>query len=131
MRSGNGDGGDACGDLFAPEEFGGFTEIGEAAIGAGSDKGDIDGDTFDRGSGGELHVGEGFLDDGSFFRVSSGGGIGDVFTDGDTVVRGDSPGDGGLYVLGIDGNDVIELSVGIGGEGLPAGDGFVPLGSGG
>ena len=131
LRSGNGDGGDTRGDLFALEVFGGFAEVGEAAIGAGADEGYINGDAFDRGSGGELHVGEGFLDDGSFFRVRGGGGIGDVFANGDAVVGGNSPGDGGLYVFGIDGDDVIELRVGIGGEGFPAGDGFVPLGSGG
>ena len=81
LRSGNGDGFDAGSDFLALEVFGGLAEVREAAIGAGADEGDIDGDALDRSSGRELHVSERFHDDGLFFRVGSGGGIGDVLTD--------------------------------------------------
>ena len=44
------------------------------------------------------------------------------------MVGGNSPSHGGLDVFGIDGDDVVELSIGIGGEGLPALDRFIPIG---
>ena len=87
LRSGNGDGRNAGGDFFPFEKFGGFAEVGEAAVGAGTDEGDIDGDAFDGCSGGKLHVSEGFFNDGFFFGIGSGGWVRDVFAYRNAVVR--------------------------------------------
>jgi hypothetical protein len=62
LRSGNGDGFDASGDLAALDELRHFAEVAEAAVGAGADEGDVDLRALDRLAGGQLHVGERFLD---------------------------------------------------------------------
>jgi hypothetical protein len=73
------------GDLAALDVFGDFLEIGEAAVGAGAEEGDVDLDAFDGLAGGQLHVGEG-LDDAGAVVVGGGGlGAGDVLGDRDAL----------------------------------------------
>ena len=67
----------AFGDLVALEELGGLPEVGEAAVGAGADEGDIDLDALDGGAAGELHVIEGLLEGLGLGLAAGLGGIGD------------------------------------------------------
>ncbi len=78
-------------------------------------------------TGGELHIGQGFLDGGLLLGGFRGERIGDVLRDGDPRVRGNAPGDGWLDLGGVDFHDIVEMGVGIRGEGKPAGGGLVEI----
>src|SRR5690606_5811073 len=82
----NGDGFHAGRDLVALDVFGDLAEVGETAVGAGADESDVDLHTLDRRAGGQLHVGERFLDGGLLARGGGFRGIRDVLGDADAVV---------------------------------------------
>jgi len=107
--------------------FGDFTEIRDAAVGAGTDESDVDFHALDRSPCRELHVSESFLDICFLLRRRCFERVRDVLGDGDTCVWGNAPSDGRLDVLGGDFHDVIEMRIGIRGEGEPALGGFVEI----
>ena len=128
LRSGNDDGLHIRGDLAALDVLGDLLKIGEAAVGAATKEGHVDLDSLDGGAGGELHV----LDRlGGRVAVLLGKvlGIRDRLVDEDGLSRGDAPGDGRQDLFGAEIDDVVVDGVLVGGDGLPTGDGGVPLGS--
>ena len=121
------DGLDARTDLAALEVLGGFAEVGDATVGAGTEEADVDLGTLDRGVRRQLHVGVGV-----FGGLTVGGVEGlkrrHLLVDEDGLPRGDAPGDGRADILGLEDLDVVILATGVGSEGSPAGDGGIPIG---
>ena len=106
--------------------LGDFLKIGEAAIGAAAKEGDIDLDADRRGSGGELHVLDGFMGGGTVF-LGEFIGVGYCLVDEDRLSGSDAPGDGREDLLGLEVDDVVVDGVLVRGNGLPACNGRIPL----
>jgi len=128
LGTGNDNGFHMRSNLAAADVLGDFLEIGETTIGAATEEGDIDFESVHRCSGSDLHVLNG-LDGGCTILLREVLGIRDRLIDEDSLSRGDAPGDGGEDILSPETNDIVIDGVGIGGNGLPARDGGVPLSS--
>ena len=122
--------GDFC--FLVLEDLGGGLEVFEAAVGAGSDEDLVDGEAFQGGAGGEVHVAELFAEGFAAGLVGFLGGVGDFGGDGEGGFGGGAPGCGGGDLGCVELGFAVECGGGVGVEVAPVGDGVVPgLGFGG
>jgi hypothetical protein len=113
--------------MLAFGDAGRSAQVLDARVGAGSDEDAIDGNRFNRGSGGETHIGE------SLFNGSPIGLLGEALARGDASRNGSDhagirpPGDEGGERDGIDFDDTIKVRAGVGRQRPPMGNGRVPI----
>ena len=128
LRSGNHDRLHTRGHLAALDVLGHFLEIGESSVGAAAKESDINLDAGCWRAGWELHVldclGGSFA---VFLREISW--MRDGLVDEDSLRGCDAPGDRWEDLLGLEVHDVVVDGVLVGCDGLPSGDGGIPLGS--
>ncbi len=128
LRAGDDHGADGGGDVVAFDDFGCGAEVFDAAVGAGAEEDGVDFDVLHRRAGLEAHVLVGALEGlavgfrgGVFERRHTGG-------DGGGHAGRGSPGDCGSEGGGVDVELAVEGGAGVGGEGLPMRDCFLPDG---
>ncbi len=118
---------EALGDLAAVEHASGCAQILDASVGARANEDLVDLDLLHGRTGLEAHVFESTGPGLGLGVVLGVLGVGDGAGDGDDVLRGGTPGDGGRNVLGGNLDDRVVLGVLVAGERLPVGEGLVPL----
>ena len=128
LRAGDDHGADGGGDAMAAHDGGGGAQVFDAAVGAGADEDAVDGDLLDGLAGSEAHVVERAVE--GLAVGIRGVGVGERHggVDAGDHAGGGAPGDGGCDLCGVEGEFAVEGCAGVGGEGAPVGDGFVPEG---
>ena len=130
LGTGDGDGLDPRSDPPPLEETRDLLEVAEAAVGAGTEEGDVDPRALDRRTGAELHVGERLLDGGALVDRLGLRRIRYALVDRDTLPGIDAPGDGRGDGRGVNRDDIVVMAPRIAREGFPADHGLLPCSAG-
>mmetsp|Transcript_54566 Transcript_54566/g.173374 ORF Transcript_54566/g.173374 Transcript_54566/m.173374 type:complete len:829 (-) Transcript_54566:162-2648(-) len=109
----------ARGHLVAPGDGGHLTQVLDAAVGARADEHHLHGNLIDLLARGQAHVVQGALHGGGALGVGCVLGVGHDAGHGHDVLRGGAPGNRRGDVRGIDGDHLVVLGPGVGGEGPP------------
>ena len=125
LRARHGEGAHAVGDFFAFDELGRLTQVGQAAVGAGTDEDDIDGCAGDGLAFLETHVFVGLAYD-ELIGLGKGIDRGQLLRHANGLRGRDAPRNERLDIFAANLDDVVVLGIGIAGERLPVGHSAIP-----